>query len=87
MDRRPLNMLSVVYRLWARIRRAEVAAWRASWGPGVAAARLGAAGQAWELAWAFAVAAANGDDFGGLAVDFRKAYDSVGSRLWSGSFG
>jgi hypothetical protein len=43
----------------------------------MAAARLGAAGQAWELAWAFAVAAANGEEFGGLAVDFRKAYDSV----------
>ena len=77
MDRRPLNMLSVVYRLWARLRRTAVAAWRAEWDPAVAAARLGAAGQAWELAWASAVAAANGDDFGGLAVDLRKAYDSV----------
>jgi hypothetical protein len=46
MDRRPLNMLSVVYRLWARLRRAEVAEWRAAWDPAMAAARLGAAGQA-----------------------------------------
>ena len=52
MGRRPLNMLSVVYRLWARLRRVEVAAWRALWDPAVAAATLGAAGQAWELAWA-----------------------------------
>ena len=70
-------MLSVVYRLRARLRRLEVAAWRKSWDPAVGAARLGASGQAWELAWAYAVARANGEEFGGLAVDFRKAYDSV----------
>ena len=51
VHRRPLNMLSVVYRLWARLRRAEAAEWRAAWDPAVVAARLGAAGRAWELAW------------------------------------
>jgi hypothetical protein len=70
-------MLSAVYRLWARLRRLEVATWRKSWGPAVGAARLGASGQAWELAWAHAVARAKGMELGGLAVDFRKAYDSV----------
>jgi hypothetical protein len=77
LNRRQLNMLSVVYRLWARLRRLEVASWRKSWDPAVAAARLGASGQAWELAWAHAVARAKGMELGGLAVDFRKAYDSV----------
>ena len=77
LNRRPLNMLSVVYRLWARLRRLEVATWRKSWDPAVGAARLGASGQAWELAWAHAVARAKGAELGGLAVDFRKAYDTV----------
>ena len=77
LNRRPLNVLSVVYRVWARLRHREVATWRKGWDPAVGAARLGASGQAWELAWAHAVARAKGDEFGGLAVDFRKAYDSV----------
>ena len=77
LDRRPLNLLSVIYRPWAKIRGRDVAAWRRQWDPAMAAARLGADGQAWELAWAQAVARAEGRGFGGLAVDFRKAYDSV----------
>ena len=77
LDRRPLNLLSVVYRCWARLRGRHVAAWRRLWDPAVAAARLGADGQAWELAWAQAEAEAGDQEFAGLAVDFRKAYDSV----------
>jgi hypothetical protein len=77
LDRRPLNLLPVVYRLWARLRGRAVSSWRRGWDPAMAAARLGADGQAWELSWAQAEAEALGLDFGGLAVDFRKAYDSV----------
>jgi hypothetical protein len=77
LDRRPLNLLAVIYRCWARLRGREVAAWRRSWDPACAAARLGADGQAWELGWAQAEAEALDLEFGGLAVDFRKAYDSV----------
>ena len=46
-------------------------------GPGHGSGLLGADGQAWELSWALSAAEAAGDAIAGVAVDFRKAYDTV----------
>ena len=77
LQRRPIALLPVLYRTWARLRGATVAAWSRAWDPAAAAASLGADGQAWELTWTVAWAAATGRHVAGLAVDFRKCYDGV----------
>ena len=77
LQRRPITLLPVVYRLWARLRQGAVAAWRRQWDPACGLARLGAEGQAWQLAWDADVARARGEAAAGLAVDFSKCYDGV----------
>ena len=77
LNRRPINLLSMVYRIWARLRGDLVGGRRKGWDPALQAARLGADGQAWELSWAAGMALAEGRAFGGAAVDFKKAYDGV----------
>jgi len=59
LSRRPITLLPVLYRAWARLRRRSVDDWRPQWDPAIAAAGLGADGQAWELGWAAAVAHAS----------------------------
>ena len=80
LDKRPIVLMSVLYRVWARYRRREFDGWRAQWDPAVAAAWLGADGQAWEFGWDTACAhAGSGAGVAGVAVDFSKCYD--GCRL------
>jgi hypothetical protein len=80
LDRRPIVLMSVLYRVWARYRRREFDGWRAQWDTAVAAAWLGADGQAWEFGWDTACAhAGSGAGVAGVAVDFSKCYD--GCRL------
>ena len=74
---RPITLLPVIYRLWARIRLRAVDAWRSAWDPAVASACKGPDGQAWDLAWALAVAPVHGQAVSGVAVDLSKCYDSV----------
>ena len=77
LHKRPITLLPVIYRLWARLRLRQVDAWRASWDPAVTALPKGPEGQAWDLAWELAVAPACGQTVCGAAVDFSKCYDSV----------
>ena len=74
---RPTTLLPVIYRLRARIRLRAVDSWRAAWDPAVAFACKGPEGQAWDLAWALAVAPVQGQAVSGVAVDLSKCYDSV----------
>ena len=77
MQRRPITLLPVPYRLWARLRLPAVETWRAAWDPAVQDAAKGADGQAWGLAWDLACAAPAGQEVAGLAVDMAKCYDTV----------
>ena len=76
MQRRPITLLPLVYRLWAKLRVRDMEACRALWDPAVTCARFGAEGQAWELAW-HAMLAGRADGIAGVAVDFRKCYDHI----------
>ena len=77
LQRRPITLLPVIYRLWARLRLHQVDEWRAGWDPAVASLPKGPEGQAWDLAWELAVAPAWGHTVSGAAVDLTKCYDSV----------
>ena len=77
LQRRPITLLPVIYRLWARIRLRAIEAWRASWDPALVDAPRGPDGQAWALAWDIACAEPSAQAVGGVAVDLTKCYDSV----------
>ena len=80
LQKRPITLLPVIYRLWARLRLRQVDAWRAAWDPAVASLTKGPEGQAWGLAWEFselAVVPASGHTVCGVTVDLTKCYDSV----------
>ena len=77
LQRRPITLLPILYRLWARLRQADVARWRRSWDPAMALARLGAEGQAWLFAWEAGMARTRGECAAGIAVDFSKCNDTV----------
>lgn len=75
LDRRPIWLLPMVYRLWAACRAQQFARWRLQWaGADVIA---GAEELAWELALELEAAEALDEDIGGAALDWRKAYDHV----------
>ena len=75
MDRRPIWLLPMLYRLWAAGRAQLFAQWRASWPGGDGA--FGAEELAWQLALDLEAAEAAGEDVCGAALDWRKAFDSV----------
>ena len=77
LQRRPITLLPIPYRLWARLRLPVVESWRATWDPAVHDAPKGADGQAWDLGWDIACSAQAGHEVAGLAVDMAKCYDSV----------
>ena len=77
LQRRPITLLPLVHRLWARLRLPVVDAWRSGWGLVVAEAPGGPDGQAWGLAWDLACSEALGQDLCGMAVDMTKCYDSA----------
>ena len=79
LQRRPIILLPVIYRLWAWPRQSVIERWRASWDPAVRDAPKGADGQAWDLAWDMAVAMAHGTVVAGLAVDFTPLAPSAPS--------
>eukprot|EP00974_Lingulodinium_polyedra_P080664 7815468-Lingulodinium_polyedra.AAC.1 len=75
MDRRPIWLLPMLYRVWRAGRAKDVAAWLARWGggnPNRSAAEL-----AWELAVELEAAEAAGDAIAGVALDWRKAFDRI----------
>ena len=76
-NRRPITLLPVVYRVWARLRLRAVDAWRASWDTAVADAPKGADGQAWDLSCDLGLASGSGEAVGGVSTDFQKFYDTV----------
>jgi hypothetical protein len=65
LGKRPIVLMSVLRRAWARYRRRDFDGWRAQWDPAVAAAWLGADGQAWEFGWGTACAHAGSGAAGG----------------------
>ena len=69
LQRRPITLLPILYRLWAVLRQGHVAAWRRRWDPACALARLGAEGQAWMLSWEADLVRARGLALAGVAVD------------------
>ena len=57
---RPITLLPVVYRLWARLRLSLVDSWRSSWDPAWRGLPKGADGLAWDLAWDLAISPSRG---------------------------
>jgi ribonuclease HI len=75
MERRPIWLLPMLYRLWAAGRAQLFAKWRSSWPGGDGG--MGAEELAWQLALELEAAEAAGEDVCGAALDWRKAFDSV----------
>ena len=75
MERRPIWLLPMLYRLWAAGRAQLFAKWRASWPGGDGG--FGAEELAWQLALELEAAEAAGEDVCGAALDWRKAFDNV----------
>ena len=74
MERRPVWLLPVLYRVWAAGRARAMAAWCTSW-HGTPPA--GAEDHAWALALDLEAAEAAGAEVAGAALDWRKAFDRV----------
>ena len=75
MDRRPIWLLPILYRVWAAGRAQLIARWRASWaGEEVG---YGAEELAWNLAMELEAAEALEEGIAGGALDWHKAYDHV----------
>ena len=75
LDKRPIVLLSEIYRLWAAARRRSWTQWALLWD---SPSRVAAADQAWDLAAAAVIARSAGQELAGLAIDWSKAYDHVG---------
>jgi ribonuclease HI len=75
MDRRPIWLLPMLYRVWAAGRAQLFAEWRSSWPDGDGG--FGAEELAWELALDLEAAEAAGEDICGAALDWRKAFDNI----------
>ena len=75
MDRRPIWLMAMLYRVWASRRSRDWAQWRLGWEGGTEF--RGADTLAWDVSLSMEAAAANGDEFGLLALGWRKAYDGI----------
>ena len=75
LDRRPVWLLPILYRLWAAGRARLLARWRLSWAGDEV--RRGAEELVWELALELEAAEALGESVAGAALDWGKAYDHV----------
>ncbi|CAK0848334.1 unnamed protein product [Prorocentrum cordatum] len=73
LERRPIWLLPILYRIWAAGRARAFAQWRCSWEGDEW--RRGAEELAWELAFELEAAEALSQDIVGAALDWRKAYD------------
>eukprot|EP00974_Lingulodinium_polyedra_P075583 7323803-Lingulodinium_polyedra.AAC.1 len=74
MQRRPIWLLPMVYRVWAAGRARNMADWIRSWGGG---AVRGAEELAWELSVELEATEAAGEWIAGAALDWRKAFDRI----------
>ena len=79
MDRRPIWLLPMLYRVWAAGRAQLFARWRLSWLEGDGG--HGAEELAWELALELEAAEASAETIGGSALDWRKAFDHISLEL------
>ena len=79
LDRRPIWLLPMLYRVWAAGRAQLFARWRSSWGDGDGSD--GAEELAWDLALELEAAEANEETICGSALDWRKAFDHVSLGL------
>ena len=76
-DRRPIVLLSAIYRLWAAARAAEMRAWLVSNKALQDGPAASAAAQAADLALLLQHARTTGWQIDGLAVDWSKCYDRL----------
>ena len=76
-DRRPIVLLSTIYRLWAATRAGAVRRWLRAYGIEQVGSRAAADYRAALLAIELAVAPSAGETVAGLAVDWSKCYDHV----------
>ena len=79
MDRRPIWLLPMLYRVWAAGRAQVFARWRQSWAGGDGG--VGAEELAWGLALELEAAEAAGETICGSALDWSEAFDHVSLRL------
>ena len=77
MNRPPIWLLPMLYRLWAAGRAQLFARWRTSWPGGDGG--FGAEELAWQLALDLETAEAMDEDVCGAALDWRKAFDNAPS--------
>ncbi len=78
LDHRPVVLLPVLYRMWARVRAREHDRWMQTSGLGALPGRSkGAEEHGLLFALALEYARARGECAGGLALDFSKAYDRM----------
>jgi hypothetical protein len=80
-ERRPIALLSLLYRLWARYRARSVSQWASAFDPQPVGARAGALEKARDLAVAVEVAAASDQVLSGIALDWAKCYDRISLAL------
>ena len=78
MDRRPIWLMLMIYRVWASRRSRDWAAWRFRW-EGETGLR-GADPFGWDVALAMEAAAANGEECGLLALVWRRAHNGIDLR-------
>ena len=79
MDRRPVWLLPMLYRVWAAGRAFLFARWRLMWQDGDGS--VGAEELAWDLALELEAAQASEETICGSALDWRKAFDHVSLQL------
>ena len=82
MDRRPIVLLSTVYRVWAAVRAAQMRCWLKQCGVlAPTGPERSAEGLAYSLALEILVAQAEEERLAGVAYDWSKCYDRLPLRL------
>ena len=82
LDRRPITLLPVLYRMWAALRATQFRAWLIDWGvPRLLRTTRSAEHQGLLLALEIEEANAFSESLAGVAVDWSKCYDHLGFDL------
>ena len=79
LDRRPIWLMPMIYRIWATRRARDWAYWRICWER--EGDFQGADALAWDVALASEAASSQGLTFGIVALDWKKGYDGVSLEI------